>query len=264
GGEGRSGVAFACRHLAATQRWARGARQPAASLGGRGRILEGLSGCAVVYARGARALRSLLPSNGLHSRRPRILRPSPCSRAGRWSAGRAVDGGVRVVPTGAPSRPAGFGGCDGAHVGAALPCTRRAADVLEDGAGDRALPARVFTGTLARTIRTRRAMSGEPRRSRPIPPCLPPVPPTHRRAATRGAGKRRLLLFLLLGLVPPFEGQLGDARLVEFAQALFGHAGELLECRAGERQLQALLLGQAERDSGILRGVGRGKEAGMF
>src|SRR5438094_6100110 len=69
---------------------------------------------------------------------------------------------------------------------------------------------------------------------------------------------------LLLALVPSLERELGDAGLIEFAQAFFDHAVILLLGGRGEWQIEPFLFGQIECDAGVLGGMSRRKEAGML
>src|SRR6185503_11327987 len=80
---------------------------------------------------------------------------------------------------------------------------------------------------------------------------------------SRLMGKRPIAL-LLLPLEAAFEGQLCDARFVEFAQAYLHHAAVLLEGRVSQREFQTLFLGEVQRDAGILRGVRGREETGVL
>ena len=63
--------------------------------------------------------------------------------------------------------------------------------------------------------------------------------------------------------VPTLESQFRDARFVEFAQSFFFHSIKLLLRRGGERENQFCFFAEIQRDAGILRRVGRGKETGV-
>src|ERR1043166_94609 len=65
-------------------------------------------------------------------------------------------------------------------------------------------------------------------------------------------------------LVAAFEGQLGNAGLVQFAQAFFLHAVELFLGGRGEWRVDLLLFREVERNAGIFRRVCRGEEAGVL
>src|ERR1043166_2730155 len=64
-------------------------------------------------------------------------------------------------------------------------------------------------------------------------------------------------------LASPFEREFGNAGFVQFAKAILYHEVVLFLGRGGEREVQALLLSQLERNAGIFRGVGSGEKAGM-
>ena len=60
----------------------------------------------------------------------------------------------------------------------------------------------------------------------------------------------------LLFLSAAFEGQFGDAALVEAAKAELGQLGVLIEGGGGEGQVELLLFGQLEGDAAVFGGVG--------
>ena len=64
-------------------------------------------------------------------------------------------------------------------------------------------------------------------------------------------------------LIPIFEGQLGDPRFIELAQAFRHHAIVLFLGRARERQVEAKAAPELERDPAILGRVRRGEKAGV-
>jgi len=83
------------------------------------------------------------------------------------------------------------------------------------------------------------------------------------RGLRRGLLSRRRRL-LLTGLMPALERKFRNSRFIQFTQTLRHHSVVLLFCGGGQREIEALLLAQLNRDGGILGSVSGGEETGMF
>ena len=67
--------------------------------------------------------------------------------------------------------------------------------------------------------------------------------------------------FLCLIFASVGESEFSDARFVEVAETFCNHAVVLLLGGLGEREVEALLMGEGEGDAAVLRRVGAGEEA---
>ena len=69
--------------------------------------------------------------------------------------------------------------------------------------------------------------------------------------------------FLCLFFASAGESECSDTGLVEVAETFGNHAVVLFLGSLGKRKVEALLMGERERDAAVLRRVGAGEEAGV-